>query len=287
MLLTTYDDARDFVQRTRATLEKNEVANSLILGITRGLENALVDRARYLATVEDDEHALLVAACMTPPHNIVLFSNNSGRDAEALALLALNLQDTNWSVPGVIGVGQVVHNFAQIWSRRSGQSYKEGMRQRIFELSQVILPERVEGTLRVATENELELIIEWAVAFNQEALHKSDSLDTRQEAESRVRRRMMYVWELSDGQIMAMAGKTRPTSQVISISLVYTPPAYRGRGYASNCVAALSQHLLDEGWKKCSLVTDLANPTSNSIYQKVGYRPVCDFIVYTFEAQPA
>ncbi len=287
MLLTTYQHAHDFVQRTRATLEKNEVANSLILGITRGLENALVDRACYLATVEDEEHTLLVAACMTPPHNIVLFSNNSGRDAEALALLTQNLQDNNWSVPGTIGVGQIVHNFAQIWSRRSGQSYKEGMRQRIFELSQVIPPERVEGALRVATENDLELIIEWAVAFNQEALHKSDSLDTRQEAESRVRRRMMYVWELPDGRAATMAGKTRPTSQVISISLVYTPPPYRGRSYASNCVAALSQHLLDEGWKKCSLVTDLANPTSNSIYQKIGYRPVCDQTEYIFTAQPA
>jgi uncharacterized protein len=72
---------------------------------------------------------------------------------------------------------------------------------------------------------------------------------------------------------------------VMSISLVYTPPPYRGRGYASNCVAALSQHLLDEGWKKCSLVTDLANPVSNSIYQKIGYRPVCDFTEYLFAAQ--
>jgi predicted GNAT family acetyltransferase len=137
----------------------------------------------------------------------------------------------------------------------------------------------------VATENDLALIVEWAVAFNQEALHKSDSLDARLEAERRVRKQMMYIWELPDGQAVTMAGKTRPISQVMSISLVYTPPPYRGRGYASNCVAALSQHLLDEGWKKCSLVTDLANPVSNSIYQKIGYRPVCDFTEYLFAAQ--
>src|SRR6266487_155263 len=287
MNFITYHNARDFVQRTRPTLEQHEVANSLILGITLGLANALVERdaAFYLATVEDEEGTLLVAACMTPPHNIVLFSNNSSRDDEALALLIQNLQDNNWSVPGAIGVGQVADNFAKIWSRRSGQRYKEGMRQRIFELSQLIPPRRVEGALRVATENDLELITEWAVAFNQEALHKSDALDAVQEAEHRVHKQMIYVWELPDGRVVTMAGKTRPISQVINISLVYTPREYRGMGYASNCVAALSQHLLDEGWKFCSLVTDLANPTSNSIYQKIGYRPVCDFTVYAFEAE--
>jgi uncharacterized protein len=289
MLLTTYQNAPEFVQRTRPTLEKNEVANSLILGITLGLANAPADRrsAFYLATVEDEEHTLLAAACMTPPYNIALYSNNSSGDEEAFALLAQNLQDNNWSVPGAIGTGQVIGNFAQIWSRRTGQRYKEGMRQRIFELSQVLPPRRVEGTLRVATESDLELISQWAVAFNQEALHKSDSPAVRQEAEHRVRKQMIYVWELPDGRIVTMAGKTRPISQVISIALVYTPPAYRGAGYASNCVAALSQHLLDEGWKTCSLVTDLANPTSNSIYQKIGYRPVCDLTEYVFAARPA
>ncbi len=69
----------------------------------------------------------------------------------------------------------------------------------------------------------------------------------------------------------------------IVVSLVYTPRALRGRGYASACVAALSQQLLDAGWQFCALFTDLANPTSNDIYQRIGYRPVCDFNEYDFE----
>jgi len=251
MLITTYQNAHDFVQRTRATLEKDEVANSLILGITVGLENALVDRVLYLATVEDEEHTLLVAACMTPPRNIVLYGDDNCSE-EMCTLLIQNLQEHNWSVPGVIGPERVAELFAKAWQKQSGMQYREKMRQRIFELSQVIPPERVEGALRVATENDLALIVEWAVAFNQEALHKSDSLDARLEAERRVRKQMVYIWELPDGQAVTMAGKTRPTSQVMSISLVYTPPAYRGRGYASNCVAALSQQLLDEGWKNAA-----------------------------------
>jgi predicted GNAT family acetyltransferase len=69
---------------------------------------------------------------------------------------------------------------------------------------------------------------------------------------------------------------------VVRISTVYTPPALRGRGYASAMVAAASQHALDGGAAACTLNTDLANPTSNKIYQAVGYRPVRDTQIWRF-----
>jgi len=282
MFINTYRNANDFVLSTRPTLEKNEVANSLILGIALRLVNdpEIIRAAPYLATIED-EHGLLAAACMTPPYNIVLYSNNTNDD-EPFALLIQNLLDNNWFVPGAVGPGQVAENFAKNWALRTGQGYKEGMRQRIFELSKVIPPRHVAGALRVATENDLELITRWTLAFNREALHKDDSVDAQQEAERRIRNQSIYLWKLPDGQAVTMAAKTRPVSKVISISLVYTPPEYRAMGYASNCVAALSQRLLDEGWQFCSLVTDLANPVSNSIYQKIGYHPACDLNEYIF-----
>jgi predicted GNAT family acetyltransferase len=65
---------------------------------------------------------------------------------------------------------------------------------------------------------------------------------------------------------------------------VYTPPALRGRGYASALVAAVSQAQLDAGRRFCFLFTDLANPTSNRIYQDIGYEAVCDVDEYRFEA---
>ena len=79
-----------------------------------------------------------------------------------------------------------------------------------------------------------------------------------------------------------MIGKTRPSENGISVGPVYTPPEQRGRGYATHLTAAFSQHLLDAGYRFCTLFTDLANPTSNSIYQQIGYRAVCDFAMITF-----
>ena len=138
------------------------------------------------------------------------------------------------------------------------------------------------GRLRVATENDLDLMKRWMFAFDLEAAHADDQAAAWRRAELKVRNGDIYIWETPDENVVSMAAKTRPLVNVISIGPVYTPPEQRGHGYASNCVAALTQLLLDGGWKYCSLFTDLSNPTSNSIYQKMGYRPVCDFNDYVF-----
>jgi predicted GNAT family acetyltransferase len=91
----------------------------------------------------------------------------------------------------------------------------------------------------------------------------------------------LYLW--CDKVPVSMAWKARPTKSGVVVSGVYTPPEHRRRGYATCCVAALSQRLLDTGYTYCTLYTDLANPTSNSIYRKIGYQPVCESMMYRFE----
>jgi predicted GNAT family acetyltransferase len=84
----------------------------------------------------------------------------------------------------------------------------------------------------------------------------------------------LFFWD--DSGPVSMAGLTRPTPHGISVSFVYTPPELRGRGYASAVVGRLSQRCLEEGRDFCTLYTDLSNPTSNSIYQRIGYRALAD-----------
>jgi predicted GNAT family acetyltransferase len=92
----------------------------------------------------------------------------------------------------------------------------------------------------------------------------------------------MYLWEV-EGERVALAAYVGPTPNGIRINTVYTPPERRRRGYASSLVADLSQLQLDRGRRFCFLFTDLSNPTSNKIYQNIGYRPVCDVEEITFE----
>jgi predicted GNAT family acetyltransferase len=96
--------------------------------------------------------------------------------------------------------------------------------------------------------------------------------------------RHLVLWEV-EGTPVSMAGYSGSTPNGIRVAPVYTPPENRGKGFAGACVAALSQKLLDDGRKFCFLYTDLANPTSNHIYQTIGYEPVADATVYSFSQE--
>lgn len=104
---------------------------------------------------------------------------------------------------------------------------------------------------------------------------------TREEARRGVDLRVaagdVLLWE-DEGRPVSIASRARPTVNGVTINFVYTPPALRGRGYATACVAHLSQQELDRGREFCTLFADLANPTSNGIYLRIGYEPLGEFI---------
>ena len=105
-------------------------------------------------------------------------------------------------------------------------------------------------------------------------------LDSESWVDRVLQKQKAYLW---DSEIpVSIACSTRSTPNGVGINMVYTPPEHRKKGYASACVAALSQKLLDKGYKFCFLFTDLSNPTSNKIYQDIGYQPVADWNNYSF-----
>jgi predicted GNAT family acetyltransferase len=109
---------------------------------------------------------------------------------------------------------------------------------------------------------------------------RADPEESRQSAKYRLEDGDVFVWE--DGKPVSMACKTRPTKRGISVGMVFTPREHRRRGYATACVGELSRKLLREGREFCALYADLDNPVSNSIYQKIGYRPIGDYQQFEF-----
>ncbi|MCL5998948.1 MAG: GNAT family N-acetyltransferase [Chloroflexi bacterium] len=281
MELTTYSNAGAFLQQTQTALEQDEVANNLMLGIAMRLWHSpdTYKSTPYLATVRD--HAGLVAAAlMTPPHPLTLYAHRQTL-GDACELIAGDLLANGWPVRAVSGRAPLAGEFAAVWSRLTGADYKINVHMRIYVLHTVTPAPPVAGRFRVATEADLGIVAQWSRAFIMEALPADDPNSADDMAQRRVREGDIYLWE-DGGHAVSMAAKSRPMNNGITVNLVYTPPEQRGRGYATACVATLSQRLLDEGWKFCVLFTDLSNPTSNSIYQKIGYRPVCDFDEYGF-----
>jgi len=130
------------------------------------------------------------------------------------------------------------------------------------------------GRLRPATRDDEPLLSEWCVQFCLDARIADETVYFTARLPNKIADGSLLIWE--DRQAVTMAGIERETAHGIAVSWVFTPAHLRRRGYATSCVATLTQRMLDAGKKFCCLYTDLAKPTSNSIYQKLGYRPVCD-----------
>lgn len=288
MEIINFASAEAFLRLVRPALERDEPANNLMFGLALRLAAApeRYQHAPYhwpplLAAVVDGG-GLAAAALMTPPYNVIVFSPRAEK-VEGFAFLAKSLHAGSWSVPGVLGPSADALAFAAAWRAETGASSRPGMSERVYELRQVIPPPQPPGGMRLAVESDVELMAQWVYAFGVEALplERSSREDAENLAEAKIEDGDYFVWD-DGGEVVALAGKTRPTPHGTCIGPVYTPPEKRGRGYATALTAALSQLLLDGGCQFTALFTDLSNPTSNSIYQKIGYRPVCDFNEYLF-----
>ncbi|MFZ2955561.1 MAG: GNAT family N-acetyltransferase [Candidatus Ozemobacteraceae bacterium] len=159
-----------------------------------------------------------------------------------------------------------------------------------YELTLVCMPSRkAEGRMRFAIQADEELLVEWGVLFTidcglPEATSPTLHDDIRKRIQSNLANRTCVIWEVNEKPV-SMASAARAARFGTSVSWVYTPNDLRGRGYAAHLVAELSQFLLSGGAPRCLLFTDAMNPISNAIYQRIGYRHVCDFLLLEISAR--
>jgi uncharacterized protein len=280
--LQTYRNGADFLSITEQVFQLEEAINNLIYGIALRIA-AFPERygsPPYLATVQESG-TLVCAAVMTPPYNLVIFAETPA--PTAFDLLINHLRHGAWPVPGVTGRSDLAWQFADRWRERTGQAHRLNRQTRVFELEAVDWPTLPHGHFRPATDVDLPLVYRWYCDFAKEALPDDPAPPTEEGVQRSIFDGNVYLWD--DGGPVALAARGRRLPRGTSIGPVYTPPAKRGHGYASACVAALSQAILDAGAHYCTLFTDVANPTSNRIYQRLGYQPLGDFAEYRFHAR--
>jgi predicted GNAT family acetyltransferase len=278
MNVTQHKTAREFLERAGEWLEWAEAENNLILGISKYF---VTDQGRvkvhpYLLTVEDSG-ILLGAALMTPPRHLII----ARMPDLALVALADYFLKESITVPGVVGPKSTTQLFAEHWRNQTGKSSRLKMSQEIYTCERVVVQVSSRGHLRPAIESDEGLLVEWSGEFCREAGIEEEIDYTKARIPSEIARQSLYVWD--DDQVVSMAVAQRDTAHGICVSMVYTPPYLRKQGYATSCVAAVTQRMLDSGKRFCCLYTDLTNSTSNSIYQTIGYEPVCDSEDLVFE----
>lgn len=287
MEIIHFNDPVRFQSEIQSYLERHEAENNLVLGILAGVIAGEYREIRpYLALMRDGDGILGAAMC-TPPYPALLSYRNPAPAAPVLKAwlddLALHLED---DFTGVSGNKEFVTPLVAAWERLTGKPAVLQMALRIYKLEEVRPVPGVPGQLRPAEEADRELLLEWYAGFHRDSMaeepdprHVRRQVKTYLEADPRVRG--MLLWEVN-GIPVSMVGYAGPTPHGIRVGAVYTPPDQRRKGYASACTAGVSQHLLDRGYQFCFLFTDLQNPTSNHIYQQIGYQPVCDVDRYLF-----
>jgi predicted GNAT family acetyltransferase len=218
------------------------------------------------------------AVLQIPPHPALL----TGMPEPAVAALPAALGAAGWPLPGVTAGSTVAEGFAAAWRRLTATAPQIHMRQRLYRLGTLLPPQpSPPGAARVATVADRDLLVAWYEKFFAETGAIGGARTSV--VDDRLGHDGLTLWEV-DGTPVAMGGQTRVVAGMARVAPIYTPPDHRRRGYAAAVTAAVSRFCLDAGARDVLLFTDLANPTSNSVYQRIGYRPVDDYLMLSLDS---
>lgn len=279
MKLTRHSSAESFLTLAGSWMMQSEAENNLILGFANAwaADPAFFQTPPYLASV-DANGRTVACAFRSPPHKLVLTRLGERKAAKLLATDALSVYP---DLGTALGPEPDIEIFAAAWADIAGRHPARGMRQRIHEARAVQRADkRPPGRLRAVTVAELDSIVAWVSACLDE-IGEVVREEPAKLAKVRVQSGSLFVWD--DRGPVSMAGWSGKTTNGVRVNLVYTPPEMRSRGYARACVSALTERLLAEGNRFCCLYTNLANPISNRVYERIGYRPVCDVSDFTMQ----
>ncbi|MEU6062338.1 GNAT family N-acetyltransferase [Streptomyces sp. NPDC047097] len=197
--------------------------------------------------------------------------------------LAAHLAALGHSPPYVSADHRSATAFAEAWQRHTGVTPRlRDVRLRLYRLGTLTPPDPLPaGRGRVLGEEDLDQAVYWCGEFAK-AVGESASLSAESWADSRFADKCYTLWETPDGTPVSVAGMNPLIGGQIQVDIVYTPARLRGHGYAGAVTAEVSRAALAAGAREVVLFADLANPTSNALYQRLGYRTLTDWAVYDF-----
>lgn len=277
------DEPAAFLERAEALLARSEARHNLIYGIAGTLVRDPGAYESHAMWIAERDGAVVAAALRTAPYNLLLAD---AVDEAAVGVLAARVAADDSTLPGVSANRPTDRWFVDAWTELTGASAVCDMAQGVFALERVLAPPEPPGAARRANELDTATLESWYAAFAAEAVpnEPAEPESIARVVGDRIARRHgagVWLWEV-DGRSVSLCGHGNLTPNGVRIGPVYTPPAHRGNGYATALVAHRSAALLAAGRTFCFLFTDLANPTSNAIYRRIGYEQVAEAAMWRF-----
>ena len=276
-----FTDPALFYREVWDFLYQEEGINTVALGVIQQLLETPPRYEKYFLAGLYGDGALQGTALMTPPHPFNLYLV----DAAGLPA-ALDFAATIEPPYSVLGAGGIADSFAKAWCQKADATIKDIERQGIYELNQVVAPLSLGGHLRLATDADTRVATDFFYGFCRDVSMPVTQDEAREMADRQIHRQTLFLWQSPEQQHpVGCAAVTRETATGACVSYVYTPQNWRGKGVASNVVAKVCEQLLAGGKKRIFLYTQMHNPTSNKIYQAIGFRKIADSARLRFRYQ--
>jgi len=270
------DDAADFWREAEALLMAQESLHNLSIGLTLAMASAerVYDEAWFVLVREGDR--IVGAALQTADSRPVVLS---AMPLDAARTLASEVLSRPQRAKQFCAEASVAAAFAERWQAATGDAPSVHMRQGVYELRELSMPDAEGGRLVCAGVAEESSVRRMMRGFVQDALSE-DPTQGDAIAERLLPAGHVYLWQSAEGELVSMAARNRETPTTACLSMVYTPPEHRRHGYAGRVVAGATKIWLDRGKRAINLYTDLANDTSNSVYRRLGYVQLAESHIY-------
>jgi len=288
MTFNRYFNVDDFKADVFDILLEDEVINNLPISIVQGtnMSAGTFNAADWLlSTVTDESNKVVLVAICTKPYEMLLYKPFGVNTKESLQLLASELMRNSFEPPGVFAPVNLADEFAVAYTNATGKSIITDTHKKLILMKLEKLADYVvaNGAFRMLTQDDITFVPSWENAFYIDC-NLSSQVVSKDETWARIKTRigkdLHYIWEDKEPVSQAVYGRETPTGGVIS--WVYTPPQFRGLGYATSVVAEVSKSILSRGKQFCCLFADAANPASCAVYRKLGYKDILVFNQFRF-----
>lgn len=286
-MVTFYQTVNSFLEQNEKAMLANESASCLVLGNAKAERDKLCVPSRMFGNVQDGAGNILLIFCNYHPFNLCIYAHTPDRELQkwAAAELAHTLTEQNpFSFNGLTANRTVCDAFFEIYRAPDDAPVFLASPMDIMELTGLSPITLAPGFQREAEEADIPLLTRWNQEFEWEALKERRSTEAAEKSVRRAIKSGFYLYcEEGSGQPVSGASTTRKMETTVTINHVYTPPSFRGKGYAQSNVYLACRRVLESGYQKCSLFVSQTNPISNRVYEKIGFKIKEDQYDYRFK----
>ena len=277
MKFTRYETAAEFSDDVLELLKKYEIQNNMFIS------NIGDGEGRTMLSVKDDDGKVLVAAIRATPYPMLMFETDNARNDDAVEYLVKSIIENGIDADFIMTEKALAKSFINLYQKHTGKTFKKEISFVLYVTDKVNEIPKIDGHLRAVTENDMVFLPYWGADFAPACNLGDYNLESGiKKAQNWVtNKNIMYIWE--DNYPVSMAAAVREVTDCRFIGQVYTPPHFRGKGYSTACVYALTNKLLEEGYKYVALDADCDNPYSNAVYRKIGFKDVFYYDQYNIK----